>query len=63
MSALAGRVVVVTRAEHQAAALEALLQAEGATVYRYPCLAIAPPTIPARWMKRSGQRWQASSIG
>lgn len=43
MSALAGRVVIVTRAEHQAAALEALLQAEGATVYRYPCLAIAPP--------------------
>lgn len=43
MSALAGRVVIVTRAEHQAAALESLLQAEGATVYRYPCLAIAPP--------------------
>src|SRR5690348_18152867 len=43
MSALAGRVVIVTRAEHQAAALEALLRAEGATVYRYPCLAIAPP--------------------
>ncbi|HKW23147.1 MAG TPA: uroporphyrinogen-III synthase [Ktedonobacterales bacterium] len=46
MSALAGRVVVVTRAEHQAAALEALLQSEGATVYRYPCLAIAPPDNP-----------------
>jgi uroporphyrinogen-III synthase len=43
MSALAGRVVIVTRAEHQAAALESLLAAEGATVYRYPCLAIAPP--------------------
>jgi uroporphyrinogen III methyltransferase / synthase len=43
VSALAGRVVVVTRAEHQAAAFEALLAAEGATVYRYPCLAIAPP--------------------
>jgi uroporphyrinogen-III synthase len=43
MSALAGKVVIVTRAEHQAAALESLLQAEGATVYRYPCLAIAPP--------------------
>ena len=43
MSALAGRVVIVTRAEHQAAAFETLLQAEGATVYRYPCLAIAPP--------------------
>lgn len=43
MSALAGRVVIVTRAEHQAAALEAMLQAAGATVYRYPCLAIAPP--------------------
>jgi uroporphyrinogen-III synthase len=43
MSALAGRVVIVTRAEHQAAALEALLQTEGATAYRYPCLAIAPP--------------------
>ena len=43
MSALAGRVVVVTRAEHQAAAFEALLAAQGATVYRYPCLAIAPP--------------------
>ena len=43
MSALAGRVVIVTRAEHQAAAFEALLTAEGATVYRYPCLAIAPP--------------------
>ena len=43
MSALAGKVVIVTRAEHQAAAFEALLQAEGATVYRYPCLAIAPP--------------------
>lgn len=43
MSGLAGKAVIVTRAEHQAAALEALLQAEGATVYRYPCLAIAPP--------------------
>lgn len=43
MSALAGKVVIVTRAEHQAAALESLLQAEGATTYRYPCLAIAPP--------------------
>lgn len=43
MNALAGRVVIVTRAEHQAAALESLLAAEGATVYRYPCLAIAPP--------------------
>lgn len=43
MSALAGKVVIVTRAEHQAAAFESLLQAEGATVYRYPCLAIAPP--------------------
>ena len=43
MSALAGRVVIVTRAEHQAAAFEALLAAQGATVYRYPCLAIAPP--------------------
>lgn len=43
MSALAGKVVIVTRAEHQAAALEALLGDEGATVYRYPCLAIAPP--------------------
>lgn len=43
MSALAGKVVIVTRAEHQAAALESLLQTEGATVYRYPCLAIAPP--------------------
>lgn len=43
MSALAGRVVIVTRAEHQAAPLESLLQVEGATVYRYPCLAIAPP--------------------
>ena len=46
MSALAGRVVIVTRAEHQAAALESLLQAEDATVYRYPCLAIAPPDNP-----------------
>jgi len=46
MSALAGRVVIVTRAEHQAAALEALIEAEGATVYRYPCLAIAPPDNP-----------------
>lgn len=46
MSALAGKVVIVTRAEHQAAALEALLQAEGAMVYRYPCLAIAPPDNP-----------------
>lgn len=43
MNALAGKVVIVTRAEHQAAALEGMLQAEGATVYRYPCLAIAPP--------------------
>lgn len=43
MSALAGRVVIVTRAEHQAAAFESLLRAEGATTYRYPCLAIAPP--------------------
>jgi uroporphyrinogen-III synthase len=43
MSAIAGRVVIVTRAEHQVVAFESLLQAEGATVYRYPCLAIAPP--------------------
>jgi uroporphyrinogen-III synthase len=47
MNALAGRVVIVTRAEHQAAALAALLAAEGAKVHRYPCLAIAPPDNPA----------------
>lgn len=40
---LAGRRVVNTRAEHQAAALDALLIARGAIPVRYPCIAIALP--------------------
>jgi len=40
---LAGRQVVVTRARHQAAELDARLRARGAEPVRYPCIAIAAP--------------------
>ncbi|RME50666.1 MAG: uroporphyrinogen-III synthase [Caldilineae bacterium] len=40
---LRGLGVVNTRAAHQAAALTRLLEAEGARVYHYPTIAIAPP--------------------
>jgi uroporphyrinogen-III synthase len=46
-SALAGRRVVVTRAEAQGEALAALLRAEGAEPIAFPCIAIAPPDDPA----------------
>ncbi|HEV8238759.1 MAG TPA: uroporphyrinogen-III synthase [Thermoanaerobaculia bacterium] len=44
---LAGRRVVVTRAEHQAGELVDLLNAAGATVERLPLLALLPPEDPA----------------
>jgi uroporphyrinogen-III synthase len=44
---LAGRRVVVTRAEHQAEELVDLLTAAGATVERLPLLALLPPEDPA----------------
>jgi len=44
---LAGRRVVVTRAEHQAGELVDLLTAAGATVERLPLLALLPPDDPA----------------
>lgn len=40
---LAGRRVVNTRAPHQAAAFDVLLQAQGAEPVSYPCIDIAPP--------------------
>ena len=43
MSGLAGRTVVNTRAAHQAAELDALLQARGALAVPYPCIALSPP--------------------
>jgi uroporphyrinogen-III synthase len=42
-SALAGKAVVNTRAVHQAAELDALLLARGASPVPYPCIEIAPP--------------------
>lgn len=44
---LAGRRVVVTRAEHQAGELVDLLTAAGAAVERLPLLALLPPEDPA----------------
>ena len=44
---LAGRRVVVTRAEHQSAELVGSLTAAGATVERLPLLALLPPEDPA----------------
>lgn len=44
---LAGRRVVVTRAEHQAGELVDFLTAAGATVERLPLLALLPPADPA----------------
>jgi uroporphyrinogen-III synthase len=40
---LRGKVVVNTRAAHQAADLDALLRAYGAEPVAYPCIAIGPP--------------------
>lgn len=40
---LAGKRVVNTRARHQAAALDRLLDARGAVSLSYPCIAIEPP--------------------
>ena len=42
-SALQGKRVVVTRAEHQAAPLIQILRERGAIAIRYPCIAIQPP--------------------
>lgn len=47
MSGLAGRTVVNTRATHQAAELDALLEARGALPLPYPCIEMAPPEDPA----------------
>lgn len=44
---LAGKVVVNTRAPHQAGELSALLRSRGAGVLLYPCIDIAPPADPA----------------
>ncbi|MBI5668064.1 MAG: uroporphyrinogen-III synthase [Chloroflexi bacterium] len=43
IGALAGKRVVNTRAQHQAAALDRLLEARGAIPLPYPCIAIVPP--------------------
>lgn len=43
---LTGRRVVNTRATHQLSRLTALLEAHGAEVVEYPCLAIVPPADP-----------------
>ena len=43
MSALAGKRIVVTRAAHQAEALNRLLRDKGAIPVSYPCIAIQPP--------------------
>ncbi len=40
---LQGKVIVNTRAVHQAAKLDAMLRAAGATPLSYPCIAIQPP--------------------
>ncbi|MCE2471694.1 MAG: uroporphyrinogen-III synthase [Anaerolineae bacterium] len=40
---LAGKRIVVTRARHQAAALENLIRQFGAVPIAYPCIAIEPP--------------------
>jgi uroporphyrinogen-III synthase len=40
---LAGKRVVITRAEHQSEEVEALLRERGAEPLLYPCIAIAPP--------------------
>ncbi|MEX0979734.1 MAG: uroporphyrinogen-III synthase [Gemmatimonadota bacterium] len=45
--ALAGRTVVVTRARHQAEALGALLEQEGARVHYVPMIRIVPPADAA----------------
>lgn len=46
MCGLAGKRVVVTRAEHQADELDDLLRSRGAEPLPYPCIAIAPPDDP-----------------
>lgn len=43
MSALAGKRVVVTRAEHQATELAEILEEVGATALRCPTIAVGPP--------------------
>jgi uroporphyrinogen-III synthase len=43
VSALTGRRIVNTRATHQNSRFSSLLQAQGAEVIEYPCIAIAPP--------------------
>lgn len=41
-----GKIILNTRASHQAAALNLLLRKMGATPIDYPCIAIVPPTDP-----------------
>lgn len=43
---LAGKRIAVTRAQHQAPPLEALIRHFGGSPVAYPCIAIAPPTDP-----------------
>ena len=43
---LAGKRIVITRARHQAPALEALIRKYGGEPIAYPCIAIAPPANP-----------------
>ncbi len=43
---LAGKSIAVTRARHQAPALEALIRDYGGEPIAFPCIAIAPPTDP-----------------
>jgi uroporphyrinogen-III synthase len=46
MSALAGKRVVLTRAEQQSGNADSLLRAKGAIPYHYPCIKIIPPLDP-----------------
>ena len=47
MTVLFNKRIVVTRAAHQAAALEDVIRRRGAVPVPYPCIAIAPPQDPS----------------
>jgi uroporphyrinogen-III synthase len=46
VNGLTGKKIVITRAPHQAGALEMLLRVRGAVPLLYPCIDIAPPDDP-----------------
>lgn len=67
-SSLAGRVVVNTRATHQAAELDRLLEARGASSVSFPCIAIEPialDTIDAAlaWLASGHYDWLVLTSG